>query len=269
MFSYRALFLKSAFLTVYFKEYSRKGDFFVVRFDFSNIEKEVIEKPKRWFVEKVLGGEYVEPDDCSKAGDAINIEACEVGKEYFGELTSKSVDEIKGMLLSLEFGDDSKVTAFGKLADGGFVSRSGSEYSIPGYIANSDPLAENQIDSSDVDFLAIGNNLAHVFAEGVGDSMFGVPGVPRSTGCSNGLIDCYEPDDSGKAIIDEVKFVLVNERADKGEAIARAATGRLIRGISSLSLGTDALASMIESFVAGASRKGIEKTLWCLEACAG
>lgn len=268
--AYRGLFLESTFLAIYYREYFRKGDFFLVTFDHSSIDKTIESKLREWFIKKVPHGEYVEEDrmgKCASAGNAAQIEICKTVQRSFAELLKKSIDEIRSLLPGLEFDESGKATVIGKLSEGGFISRSGAKLSVPDFTVNIDLLAENKVDSSEVDFVAVGNDLVRVFTEAVGDSIFGVPGDPGSTGCKNDLLDCFIENNPSQGGLDTGQFVKVNEKAEKADAITRAAAGRLIRGISWFSLGNEALAEMIESFLAGASRKAVEKTFWCLEAC--
>ncbi len=268
--AYRALFLESTYLAVYFKGFFKNGDFFLVTFDLSTLEETIDSRLRKWFVKEVPGGEYAGNSpkiDCDQIGEADKKEVCKTVQTMFANVKDKSLDEIRQLIPGLKFDDNGKATVLGKLGEGGFVSRSGDEIRVPNYNVNIDLLAENKVNSSEVDFLAIGNDLIRVFTEAIGDSIFGVPSDPASTACKSNLLACFKESDpeQGELVVEE--FVLVNEKAEKADAITRAAVGRAIRGISWFSLGNEALAEMIESFLAGASRKAIEKTFWCLEAC--
>ena len=62
-------------------------------------------------------------------------------------------------------------------------------------------------------------------------------------------------------------FASVNDEAAAAESMVGGVSGKLIRGISWLSLNNEAIAKAIETALGVAARKATEKLSWCLYAC--
>jgi hypothetical protein len=73
-----------------------------------------------------------------------------------------------------------------------------------------------------------------------------------------------KPEDTN---VDAEEFGNIETRSAQVEGVISAGTGRLIRGISFLSLNNEALATAIETAVGLAVRKPIENVMWCWYAC--
>lgn len=160
-----------------------------------------------------------------------------------------------------------------KLQDGGFVTRGGARYAFGGLSITLDPLAEDPVQASNIDFTQVGADVIRVFLEAMADEWGQLPAAGTSTAClaknnkqlsSYANLACYDPD---LHEMKQAEFDKVNERANQVEALTSTATGQLIRGISWISLNNEALAKLIETAVGVAARKATEKVTWCYYSC--
>jgi len=181
-----------------------------------------------------------------------------------GTLPEDKLDEIVESIMKTVAPVGDRHVIFGRIKDEAFRTRGGVEYSFPAVTASIDPLADEPYTISDIDFLQVGSDLARVFWEAVGDSIAGVPGDPKATGCKIGLLPPFK---SGEYGVSDEQFVRINEHASQIEALISVSTGRLIRGISVFSLNNEALATLIETSVGVIARKATEKVLWCRYSC--
>jgi hypothetical protein len=234
-FSLYRLLAEASFLDIYLKSYFRNGKIVSVRFDSTDIRKKLVEKIEQ----------QIPP---AKPGEEDERE------KMIGELADNLLESILGGKPQ----EDAFYNLIGEIGETSFVTRGGTAYSFPGVTVDVNPLAENRVDSNEIDYTVVGSDIVRVAIEAVGDSWSRLPAAANSTACKHGLLTCLQ---SGKQ--NDKLFSDSNTIADKAEAIAGAATGRIIRGISWFSLNNEALAEIIETAVAVSVRKGTEKLAWC------
>jgi len=164
-----------------------------------------------------------------------------------------------------ELGKDGKYHLLTKLA-GGFVTRGGKKWAFPDVDFTFTPFSENAFTVSKIDLTAVGSDVIRVSVEALGDSIAQLPGTRESTGCKSPhhLLDCYDP---ASYNVTAEHFASVNEDAAAAESMVGGVTGKLIRGISWLSLNNEAIAKAIETALGVAARKATEKLSWCFYAC--
>ena len=205
------------------------------------------------------------------------------------ELKSKVVEQIRSEMPGLEdsdyndlagklfgqlgFGEDGNLL-FGKIDSTGFVTRGGQAYQFPG-IEASLSLGNSKINTTKVDYVVVGTDLIRVLLHAVYDASHGLPALSNSTGANwpEGLEDyklsVHDPEnpDSLPTWVDVQEFDLIETRSAQVEGVTSAAVGRLIRGISVISLNNEAIATAIETAVGVALRKQTERLLWCFYSC--
>jgi len=164
-----------------------------------------------------------------------------------------------------ELGKDGKYHLLTKLA-GGFVTRGGKKFAFPDVDFTFTPFSENAFTVSKIDMTAVGADVIRVSVEALGDSIAQLPGTKESTGCKSPhhLLDCYDP---ASYNVTTEHFASVNDDAAAAESMVGGVTGKLIRGVSWLSLNNEAIAKAIETALGVAARKAAEKLSWCFYAC--
>ena len=154
---------------------------------------------------------------------------------------------------------------FGRIDDSGFVTRGGQKIAFPA-IEASFALGSSDKEISDIDYVAVGSDLIRVLLHAIYDANMRLPAVEGATGLT-APIDPLVLNDPSVTHVDEENFERVQTRASQVEGVVSAGTGRLVRGVSFLSLNNEALATAIETAVGLAVRKQIEKVVWCWYAC--
>jgi len=152
----------------------------------------------------------------------------------------------------------------GSVGDTGFVSRAGDKYAFPALNFVADPLGQQKLQKPQVDLSKVGADLVRVLVEATGDSLARVPAVQGSTGCTSGLLECFDPS-AGHMSADN--FGKVTQYGAMSEAVAGQAIGALVRGGFFFALNNEALAQSIETGVSVAARKSAEKVAWDYLSC--
>ena len=159
----------------------------------------------------------------------------------------------------------------------GFVSRGGSStYQFSGVnidvAVGGDDLLE--FEGPKESPIEIANILLRLVIEGSFDAVHRLPAVAESTAvvADEGSLDHPVNDTSkGKSAsspyLTEESFNEVERWGNTGDGVASSLTGKVIRGVSWLSLNNEALAGLIETYVGVAVRKVTEKTAYCAYSC--
>lgn len=223
---------RRAYIKHYFSAYFREGKFFKATVDGSELKDRIVDRLKA----RIPGL------------DEANYQA--LAKELFPQ-----------------FAFDPKQTeyVFGRIEDSGLVTRGGQKLAFPAVEA-SFTLGSSEYTRTDVDFVAVGSDLIRVLLHAVYDSDMQLPAVSNATGITAPLEPLSENDPT-ITNVDPAEFEKVQTRATQVEAVVSAGIGRVIRGISFLSLNNEALATAIETAIGLAVRKQIEKVVWCWYAC--
>lgn len=238
-----------SFLKAYYDAYFRSGMFVTVSLDASKLKTKLNEK---------LKNEFPGIDEGSQAVD-------------LGKLVDDLVREITG-----KEAKEGRYTLLGKISDRALVTRDGRKLQFQEIPIALAPVAEKQLVLPKLDLVEAGSEIVRVFFEAVGDAVLDTPGDPSSTGCTiKGdyqlttfrALDSTDDTEKKKQNVTSEEFGLVATWANRTEALTGAVTGRLIRGISIFSLNNEGLATLIETAIASAARKGAEKFAWCAYAC--
>jgi hypothetical protein len=187
-------------------------------------------------------------------------------KKKFPGLTENEIKKIFKYL----FGTDDFV--FGEIGETGFVTRAGALYRFPAFSVKVDPLSDEPVAASEVDFKKVGADLVRVFWEAVFDAHDGLPGVSNATGVNLALDPLDEHDPTrvtreGGVTVSAEEFGTVERMANQTEGWSSAALGRLIRGAGPVALNNEALATLLETIVGSIVRKVTEKAAWCVFSC--
>jgi hypothetical protein len=148
---------------------------------------------------------------------------------------------------------------FGSIANTGFVTRGGRQYSCPSVVATLTPFGPHPIETGTVDLTQVGSNLIRVFLHALFDAEQQLPAVSNATGVKLG----QKVNDPAQGGLSQADFGKVEEISDQIEAVVSVGVGRLVRGLGWVSLNNEALASTIETLVGVTVRKGLEKLVWC------
>jgi hypothetical protein len=219
-----------AYISHYFKAYFRDGRFFEAKIKGSELKAKIIAKLK----ERIPG-----------LSDA----------DYEG-MASR-------LFPQYNFDPDKIEYIFGKIKDSGFVTRGGQRMAFPALEASA-TLGSSEIALPKVDYIAVGSDLIRVLLHGVYDSEMRIPAGSNATGITVPVDPLKENQNTN---VGPAEFEQIETRAAQFEGVVSAGTGRLVRGVSFLSLNNEALATAIETAVGLAVRKQIEKVMWCWYEC--
>jgi hypothetical protein len=156
--------------------------------------------------------------------------------------------------------------AFGNVGAAGFVTRTGAVYQFPAIDARLDPLAGRVANGSQIELPSVAADLARVMLEAVFDAHDRLPAASGATGLTVAVAPLRLHDPKGSSV-SEVEFGEVNRIANQAEAAVSSAVAPAIRGAGWASLNNEALAKLIETFVAVTVRKVTEKATWCWYSC--
>jgi hypothetical protein len=193
-------------------------------------------------------------------------------KEAMPTIPDDKINETWESLEKLIPRQDGNYLLYSRVSDVAFRSRGGADYGFPTITLTLTPFGDKPIDLTKIDFLGIGTDVLRVFIEASGDALLKLPGDPTSTACKKNLLKPFvsnekaDPTDSGKSITSK-QFNTVNEIANSADAGVGVATSQIIRGLGWTSLNNEAVAKMIETLLAGISRKVTEKMAWCAFSC--
>lgn len=229
---------RNEYLKTYFKAFFRDGKFFKATIDRTDLLERIVSKLK----EEIPG-----LDDDDYIGLAQNL------------FPEQGLDKQGAKYV------------FGRIGDTGLITRDGSKLTFPG-LEVSTTLGSSEIETPDIDYIAVGSDLIRVLLQANFDAALRVPAVSNATGRSGSIPEPLRLRNAGGTDeysfnVNEEEFGDIKTRSTQIEGVVSAGTGRLIRGISLFSLNNEALATAIETAVGMAVRKPMEKTLWCWYEC--
>lgn len=228
---------RHAYIRHYFQAYFRNGKFFQARINGAQLKSEIMQK---------LASNFPGLDD-----------------EAYGEWADD-------LFPHYNFDPENTEYVFGQIADTGFVTRDGQQIAFPGLEASL-VYGERGISFTHVDYIAVGSDLIRVLLHAIYDANQQLPAVSNASGITVPFQPLVENQPASAEApgtqVDEEEFQRIQTRAVRVEAVVSAGTGRLVRGVSFLSLNNEALATAIETAVGLAVRKQIEKVMWCWYQC--
>lgn len=224
----------ATFIKEYYRAYFRAGHFFAATLDLATLKRKMIER-------------------------MIN----ELG------LNRADAEKVVTQLLAqagMDQGTDKKV--FGKIGTTAFVTRGGKSYQFPPLTATITPGGDELVSASELDYIVVGADLVRILMHAIADSHMRTPAVSNATGVkipvAKGGLEVNDPTITG---VTGEEFELIETVSAAVEGTVSAAMGRLIRGISWVSLNNEALATVFESAFGVAARKGTERVMWCWYSC--
>jgi hypothetical protein len=158
--------------------------------------------------------------------------------------------------------------SFGKIGDGGFVTRGGASLQFPALNVSFDA-AHGKLAVTEIDHSAVGAQLIRVLFEAIFDAHDRLPAVTKATGVSlkeqHLQLAAYERIEArtGFRKVSQPAFGKIDAYANQLEGTAAAAAGRLFRGGGPLALNNEALARILETTIGITARKVAEKIGWC------
>ena len=181
------------------------------------------------------------------------------------------VDELFRKVTGLEFSEicpnendcNYIIEVGGKLDSTQFVTRSGIEYGFPYVTVSFDPLADEKLAATIIDWNKVGADIVRVLVEAVGDRIMGLPADASSTLCIIDTTRCYILNNG--ISVDE--FSAVNEFSAQIEMEVSSAAGLAVRGFWWASLNNEALAKIIETTAGAVAKKFAEKFAYCVYSC--
>jgi hypothetical protein len=249
---------QSAFAKAYFEAYFRGGRFLEARLDGSQL----LDKVRADLQEQLEGIGDPELRDTLVLQELTRL----VGL-FAPSADPDRVREIVEEVWSGNYTSIDELLTLGKIRDEGFVTRSGTKYQFPAISVEIDPLRDEPLQVTQVDFKAVGNELVVVLVEAMFDGLLATPCVDEATGAGlpDGLrLPRFVDDDAG---VTADQFRSVDSNAQRLGGLAGASIGRLVRGLGWISLDNEALAGLVESLFATVVQKSVEKVLWCYFRC--
>lgn len=239
-----------AFLKAYFSAYFRSGKFVSLSLDAKTLK--------------------------AKLNDKLNKELPGLADATHSVDLDKLIDELMLEITGSQAKDGS-IPILGKVSDRALIARDARKLQFQEIPIAFAPLADKQLVFPKLNFVTAGSESIRVFFEAVGDAIFDTPGDPSPTGCTmknegDYRLTTFEALDSTdgnrtKHNVTSDEFGRVSAWANRSEALTGALTGQLVRGISIFSLNNEAVATLVETAIAAAARKGTEKFAWCAYAC--
>lgn len=164
-------------------------------------------------------------------------------------------DEIKKVL--------DKAT-FGKIADEGFVSRTGTSRAFPPLNIAIDPTQRTKVSIGEIDPVVVGADMIRVIIEALFDRHDRLPGVTNATG----LKVEKKPLNDIKAVklmfdLDDDGFGKLDQIANSVDGGASSLAGQVVRGLNIAALNNEAIAKLLEALAGATARKVAEKGGWC------
>jgi hypothetical protein len=243
------------YLKEYFRAYFRHGEFIQGKIEVSKLYdriKNKIREEAPYLSEKQI--ESIANDLFKKITGKNYASAC---KKEEGEREKEQEEELI----------DCKIKFAGKLNSAQFISRSGAVYGFPHITVTIDPLSDDKVEITEIDWNVIGSKVVKVFIEAIGDQYIGIPADPRSTACKIDPSTCFKENVPQFGNISADDFSKVNAHADIVDALVSGVVGKTIRGAGWISLNNEALASMIESLIGTIAKKAAEKVAYCIVSC--
>ncbi len=161
---------------------------------------------------------------------------------------------------------------FGKIADAGFVSRTGAPSMMQAINITFDPTQPKKLTVGEIDYNIIGGEIVRVILEALFDSYDRLPGVSDATGRkvfegNHPLnLSVFPPEKVGGGApyyFGEKEFGEIEKLSNAADATVSTLAGEVLRGLNVVALNNEALAKVIEALVGTTARKVTERAGWC------
>lgn len=249
---------EAAFLSTYMSAYFRKGHFYSVSLKREKLEAQLRERLRSESLNLV----GLQLPDCQDDPEFVNTPERKKTPEQLVNHYSCEIDNKIGDLTKrlCKAGSTAGVcTMVSRISESGFVTRGGASFAFPIVDVSVDPLSDKKVSATRIDTGQVAQDIVRVAVEATGDALADVPAVIGSTACDNALLTCFDPAETG---VTEDRFARVNDYGDRAEALSASVVGKMVRGVSWVSLNNEAIAKALETFISVGVRKVTEAATW-------